>query len=170
MNRFLRSLVFVPIALVAIAPSASLADTTVAIVSRTQQAPLDRYFGKLNMSPIGVSNAIRHVAERADARQVDAATAIAGLAFVEDSVKDWESQFPGDTWLPRTLMAIKRVYHTFDDPSARTNEARIATWLTLRYPDSDEAHACLAETDQRDGVIDAAFADRTDPMPDVLKP
>ena len=122
------------------------------------------------MSPLGVANAIRHVTERSDANEVDAATAIAGLTYVEDSVKDWESQFPGDSWLPRTLMSIKRVYRKFDDPSARANEARIAAWLTLRYPDSDEAHACVAEADARDAAIDAAYADRTDPTPSVLRP
>ncbi len=170
MNSFQRSLVLVSLAIIALAPTASRADTTIATVGASQQAPLDHYFGKLAMSPIGVANAIRHVAERSNARQVDAATAIAGLAYVEDAVKDWETQFPGDSWLPRTIMSIKHVYHSIDDPAARANEARVAAWLTTRYPTSDEARACMLESDAREATGDAAFAERTDPTPSVLKP
>jgi hypothetical protein len=170
-NSLHRSLVVLTLTLTALAPSATLADTTVvAVAAPQQQAPLDRYFGRLNMSPIGVANAIRHVAERANAKQVDAASAIAGLAYVEDAVKDWEAQYPSDNWLPRTLMSIKHVYRSIDDPSARAAEARIAAWITTRYPASDEAHVCVAEFDARDAIVDAAIADRTDPTPSVLKP
>jgi hypothetical protein len=173
-NTLQRSLVFLSLSLAALAPGASFADTTVAVAnaqqSSAQQAPLDRYFGRLAMSPIGIANAIRHVAERSNARQVDATTAVAGLAYVEDAVKDWESQFPGDNWLPRTLMSIKHVYRSIDDPAARTAEARIVAWITARYPASDEARACIAESDARDAIVDAAFADRIDPTPRVLKP
>jgi hypothetical protein len=166
-----RSLVFISLAIVAFAPVAARADTTVVAVAATQQqAPLDRYFGRLNMSPIGVANAIRHVAERSNAKQVDAATAIAGLAYVEDAVKDWESQFPSDNWLPRTLMSIKHVYRSIDDPAARAAEARIAAWITTRYPGSDEARVCVTESEARDAIVDAAFAERADPTPSVLKP
>ncbi len=170
MTRLFCSSVFVCIAVVTMAPRVCRADTTIAIVSHTRQAPLDRYFGKLAMSPIGVGNAIRNVADRADAKLVDAPTAIAGLALVEDSVKDWESQFPADTWLPHMLMSIKRVYHKYDDSNARESEARISAWITSRYPESDEARTCLAEADARDAIADSAFADHTDPMPGVLKP
>jgi len=170
-NSLQRSLVFISLAIVAFAPVASRADTTVVAVAATQQqAPLDRYFGRLNMSPIGVANAIRHVAERSNAKQVDAATAIAGLTYVEDAVKDWESQFPSDNWLPRTLMSIKHVYRSIDDPAARAAEARIAAWITTRYPSSDEARVCVTESDARDGIVDAALAARNDPTPSVLKP
>jgi hypothetical protein len=67
-------------------------------------------------------------------------------------------------------MSIKHVYRSIDDPAARAAEARIAAWITTRYPSSDEARVCVTESDARDAIVDAALAARNDPTPSVLKP
>ena len=101
---------FTTAALVAIAtaPLAAGAETTrVAFAPRAPQAPMDRYFGKLAMSPLGVENAIALASVRAGAYNATATTVTRSLVFVEDSVKDWESKFPKDRWLPPTRDVIR---------------------------------------------------------------
>ncbi len=101
------------------------------------------------MSPLGIINSINLASDRAARREIDSRRAALSLAFVEDSVRDWETRFPGDTWLPRTVMALKLAYRKLGDATGRVNEKRIDTWILLRYPASEEARSviALAETD-----------------------
>ena len=109
----------------------------------TAQAPMDRYFGRLKFSPLGVGNTISLISGEVDEKRLDSSQAVSSLAFTEDAVRDWQAKFPADRWLPRTVLSIGRVYHKFDDPVGRKNEKRIDTWILLHFPASNEARALL---------------------------
>jgi hypothetical protein len=173
MKLFARFLFCAGVACATFAPQLALAadtDDDNAPPPISSQAPLDRYFGKLAMSPLGIVNAVRLVSWRGDSHLVESAQAVEGLAAVEDSVRDWETQFPADSWLPRVVLSLERAYHRFTSAEARAADDRVAVWLWTKYPNSAEAHGLLAERGMPDGATDAAYAARVDVMPAVLKP
>lgn len=143
-----RTLLACTLVVFSIAPRPSLAVTTAYAHVHSQgtaQAPMDRYFGRLAMSPLGVINAIALASQRADARCLDTKHLTKSLAFVEDSVRDWEMKFPKDPWLPKTWLSIKHVYRKCADARCRKNEKRLGTWLLLHYPQSNEARDVIRE-------------------------
>ena len=141
-----RFLAIAAVLLFGIEPIAAHAEIrSYAFASKTAQAPMDEYFGKLAMSPLGVENAIATASARAGAYNANAKSVRRSLVFVEDSVRDWEAKFPRDRWLPKELLSIKHVYHKCADRACRKYEKRLATWLLLRYPQSKEARIVLGE-------------------------
>ncbi len=106
-------------------------------------APADEYFGPLHLSILGIGNTLRLATERERASaSVDAFEAI---ATVERSVHDWESRYPRDPWLARSILALRSAYAASNDAAASAKVAAIGTWLVARYPASAEADVVRAQ-------------------------
>ena len=107
-------------------------------VSMSELAPADRYFGPLQMSVLGISNALALVARRQTGGDITDDT-IGSLAAVELAIRDWERQFPKDPWIVRSVLALHKTYAIFPDPQARARAVDAAVWLVAKYPESNEA-------------------------------
>ena len=66
-------------------------------------APADEYFGRFNLSVLGIANTIRDAGARMDSG-TDPRTMLSGpLTFVTDAVKDWEQKYPADPWIAEAI-------------------------------------------------------------------
>ena len=102
-------------------------------------APADEYFGRFNLSVLGIANTIRDAGARLDSGG-DPRNMLSGpLSFVTDAVKDWEQKYPADPWIAKDLLALEAVYlHVPTDEGFRL-ASQTEAWLTADYPNSDYA-------------------------------
>ncbi len=116
----------------------ALAHTTLATASARASAPADEYFGRLRISVLGIRNELADL--RAAARtQNDARSLMHSTALVENAIVDWESKYPGDPWLPRSVYGLYTVYSAIDTPDAAVQARHDIRWLLRRYASSQYA-------------------------------
>ena len=102
-------------------------------------APADRYFGRLKMSILGVRNSLHDLSARADASPGDAEHIFDIAVLVEDALRDWQSHFPRDPWIPKYAYALAQLYGKLDIDEARVRKNDTLDWLIASYPESDYA-------------------------------
>jgi hypothetical protein len=103
---------------------------------RSIPAPADEYFGKLKLSILGIRNTIKDVGANID---VDASRwpgLMSKADFAEDAIHDWERHYPTDSWLPKTLFALERMYAKIDTDDGRKRSMAAMQWLVHDYPNS----------------------------------
>ena len=105
----------------------------------TSVAPADRYFGRLKMSILGIRNALKDLSERADARPGDAEHVYDKAVLVEDALRDWQTHFPRDPWIPKFTYSLAQLYGKLDLDDARTRRDETFDWLVATYPESEFA-------------------------------
>jgi hypothetical protein len=99
-------------------------------------APADEYFGRFNLSILGVANTIRDAGNRIDAG-ADPHEMIAGpLFFATDALHDWEKKYPADPWIPKELLALESVYLRVPTDDGAKLATQTESWLANDYPDS----------------------------------
>lgn len=90
-------------------------------------APADISFGVYPMSVIGIENAIRRY--DGTSRLDDGPIAYAVLA-----IRDWETRFPHDPGIARSLLYLQRAYEHAGTAEGLEYARRTATWLQTDYP------------------------------------
>jgi hypothetical protein len=105
--------VWVFVVIVLVCSSAALATTRV--------APLDEYFGRMKLSPLGIENIIHDTNLRVRYDPVHAARYYATLASAEDALDDWARKYPADPWLPGRAYYMSHVFWAM-----HTKEADVA--------------------------------------------
>jgi len=108
-------------------------------------APADRYFGRLKMSILGVRNALRDLAARADDHPEDAEHVFDKAVLVEDALHDWQAQFPRDPWIPKYAYTLAQLYGKLELDRLITREYALE--------DINEAHRALAAGENMRGVV-----------------
>ena len=102
-------------------------------------APADEYFGRFNLSVLGIANTIRDAGARIDSG-ADPRTILSGpLSFVKDAVRDWEQKYPSDPWIAKDLLALETVYLRVPTDEGFHLAAQTGAWLIADYPNSDWA-------------------------------
>jgi hypothetical protein len=99
-------------------------------------APADEYFGKLQMSVLGIRNTIKDVGANLDIDQSRWAQLAGKAAFAEEATRDWEKKYPQDTWLAKTVFAIERMYAKLDSDDGRARSIAAMKWLVHDFPKS----------------------------------
>lgn len=102
-------------------------------------APADRYFGRLKMSILGVRNAIKDLAARADEHPEDAEHIYDKAVLVEDALHDWQRHFPHDPWVPKYAYSLAQLFGKLDRDDARVRKNDTLDWLIATYPSSEYA-------------------------------
>jgi hypothetical protein len=102
-------------------------------------APADRYFGRLEMSILGVRNSLHDLSLQVDAHPEDAARVYDKALFVEDALHDWAKKFPSDPWIPKYAYSLAELYRKIDTEDARVHKNDTLDWLIASYPTSDYA-------------------------------
>jgi hypothetical protein len=136
---FLKRLL-VGVSLVALCSTGALAQTTASKPTnpappppKFQVAPADEYFGRLKLSILGIRNTIKDLAYKTgDANQ--ATSLVATISLTEDAIHDWEKKYPHDSWLPRSIFSLERLYAMIDSDQARAKAKAAMVWLVHDYP------------------------------------
>jgi hypothetical protein len=127
----------VRLALIIAAFSAMLAP---AMAQDTQGlAPADEYFGHYKLSVLGIANTIRDAGARIDAGTDPRSMLNGPLSFVNDAIKDWESQYPADPWISKDLLALETVYLRVPTDEGFRLATQTESWLVADYANSDNA-------------------------------
>jgi len=119
-------------------PLAAAADeaTTASTVPMSQLAPADEYFGRARLSVLGIANIIKDTGLRLDEGAAPPTMLDGQLTFVNDALRDWESQFPNDPWIARDLYALELTYLRAHTPRGVGLARRTAAWLMHDYPNN----------------------------------
>jgi hypothetical protein len=102
-------------------------------------APADEYFGRYNLSVLGIANTIRDAGARLDSGGDPHAMLSGPLSFVTDAMKDWEQKFPGDPWVAKDLLALEAVYLRVPTDEGFHLATQTEAWLIADYPNTDYA-------------------------------
>ena len=102
-------------------------------------APADEYFGRYNLSVLGIANTIRDAGARMDSGG-DARTMLSGpLSFVNDAMKDWVQKYPTDPRIAKDLLALETVYLRVPTDDGFRLATQTEAWLIADYPSSEYA-------------------------------
>ena len=136
-------------------------------------APADEYFRPLQMSPLGIVNALTMLAAREAVGVVPVTGSVASLALVDRAIADWERKYPRDPWLARVLLAANRDYRPFDTAAARAGVRSTAYRIYTRHAYSHEAAVLFRELSQPRHAVGPAplpVASSAPVVPDVPLP
>ena len=113
-------------------------------------APLDEYFGKMKLSPLGINNTIHDTNLHVKYDSANAGHYYQGLAWAEDALRDWARKYPNDTWLPGRAYFMSHVFwqmHTAD------GDAAAERCRTMLFTDFHKSHwAALAKNENKDMI------------------
>ncbi len=98
------------------------------------------------MSVLGIRNDLRDsLARLENAGPGQSESAFRHAALVERAIRDWEAKYPNDTWLPRSLGALRRIYLKAATDQAAARAGAVEAWLARSYPQSPETWALRSE-------------------------
>jgi hypothetical protein len=117
-------------------------------------APADEYFGRFQMSVLGIANTLRDADLRLEEGSSPPSIINGPLSFVGDAIAAWERKYPADPWIAKDLLALERVY--LHAPGAAVRARETAAWLGRDYPATQ-----YAVTGQRE--LADAFGPGSDP-------
>lgn len=115
-------------------------------------APLDEYFGHLQMSVLGIRNELRTISQRVTGDPKHAGNAVPMLTLVEDSVHDWENKYPHDSWIPMDLARLERDYLMIPTLGARIHAMHVIKWMQDKYSSSPAFQGVRASADRALGI------------------
>jgi TolA-binding protein len=113
-------------------------------------APLDEYFGKMKLSPLGINNTIHDTNLRVKYDSANAGRYYQGLAWAEDALRDWARKYPNDTWLPGRAYYMSHVFWQMHTPEGDAAAERCRTML---FKEFQKSHwAVLAHNETKDNI------------------
>ena len=102
-------------------------------------APADEYFGRLQMSILGIANTIKDAGLKLD-NGGDVESAFNGpLSFAADAIHAWERKYPEDPWIAKNLLKLEQVYLRVQNERGRELARQTEAWLLHDYPNSPAA-------------------------------
>ncbi|HEX3465431.1 MAG TPA: hypothetical protein VHS78_15385 [Candidatus Elarobacter sp.] len=97
-------------------------------------APADEYFGRLQMSILGVRNKVKDLGLDADIHPDHEKAILGNAVWVEDAMRDWAKKYPFDKWLPRYAYALEQMYEHIPGDEAHRRALRQISYLTAYFP------------------------------------
>jgi len=137
----------------------------VPIAGRAQQpaasavAPADEYFGRLQMSILGIRNELATLSARVDGDTDFGRGELKGAESVEDAVRDWAQKYPRDNWLDRYAVQLEKLYASIETSESRMHLAGFAQWIHERFAGQPLDADCA-------GIANETFALPGDTSPD----
>ena len=152
--------------------SASMATTSVAKPATTSHsatqpapklAPVDEYFGKMKLSPLGINNTIHDASMHVKYDQADAGRYYTSLEWAEDALHDWAHKYPQDTWLPGRAYFMSHVFWQMHTAEADAAADRCRALLFTQFPASHWTALAKTETKEKVAPVVTQAADSTKP-------
>ncbi|HTD37134.1 MAG TPA: hypothetical protein VK669_06455 [Candidatus Limnocylindrales bacterium] len=101
---------------------------------RNGPAPADEYFGRLQMSVLGVRNKVKDLGLDADFHPEHDKAVLGSAIWVEDAMRDWAKKYPFDKWLPRYAYALEQMYEHIPGDEAHRRAVKQISYLTAYFP------------------------------------
>lgn len=101
---------------------------------RYTNAPADEYFGRLQMSILGVRNKVKDMGLDADMHPDHDRAVLNGAVWVEDAMRDWAKKYPFDHWLPRYAFALEAIYERIPGDTAHKRALKQLGYITAYFP------------------------------------
>uniref|UniRef100_E6Q333 Uncharacterized protein n=1 Tax=mine drainage metagenome TaxID=410659 RepID=E6Q333_9ZZZZ len=114
-------------------------------------APLDEYFGRMQLSPIGIGNELHLVASRSQ-NASDARNSLPLLTLIEDSLHDWQHKYPHDDWIPKNLVRLEHDYLLVPTLGGRIHAMHVIEWLRTDYPGTPALDRAQRQAEQAMGI------------------
>ncbi len=116
------------------APQPAFSATHVASIRfASRVAPADEYFGRLKMSILGIRNQLRDLDQRLTYSPDRGADVMGTALFVENAIRDWESKYPADPWLARSVYQLTHLYARIHSADGHVKAVSALHWLVSRY-------------------------------------
>ncbi|MEA2719883.1 MAG: hypothetical protein QOJ39_1747 [Candidatus Eremiobacteraeota bacterium] len=97
-------------------------------------APADEYFGRLQMSILGVRNKVKDLGLDAELHPEHGKAVLGNALWVEDAMRDWAKKYPFDRWLPRYAYALEQMYERIPGDDAHRRAVKQVSYLTAYFP------------------------------------
>ena len=97
-------------------------------------APADEYFGRLQMSILGVRNKVKDLGLQADLHPDQDRAVLNNAKWVEDAMRDWAQKYPFDRWLPRYAWALEQMYEAIPGYDAHKRALKQLGYVTAYFP------------------------------------
>jgi len=145
-------------------PALSPARAATAAAPGAAAAPLDEYFGRLQLSPIGIGNELHLIASRSQNAH-DARNSLPLLTLIEDSMHDWEHKYPHDDWIPKNIVRLEHDYLLVPTLGGRIHAMHVIEWLRSDYPGTPALDRAQREAEQAMGLPTPAPTPETSALP-----
>ncbi len=132
------------------APSAAAPTTKPAAIA-APAAPVDEYFGRMRLSPIGIRNELHLIAMRSR-NPDDARASLPLLTLIEDALHDWEHKYPHDDWIPANLARLEHDYLLVPTLGGRIHALHVIEWMRSDYPGSIALDGAQREAEVAMGI------------------
>lgn len=111
----------------------------------SDNAPADRYFGRLRMSALRIRYEIAQLKSRYDNHKLlpENASHLAGLT--EEAYYDWSGRYPKDGWLASTGLNLAHLYEDLPGASARSEAMKALTFVRSRFANTRYSKQAAAE-------------------------
>ena len=133
-------------------------------------APLDRYFGSLQMSPIGIRNNIDALARQYGWRTLSDDEIVHDAEWIEQALTDWQQKFPRDSWLPPTAFHLMELYAEVQTQSARDHATVMLHYIVANWPDTQYGHLARVRLAQGFPPFHPEPSMRPTPTPEGMTP
>jgi hypothetical protein len=112
-------------------------------------APVDEYFGRMKLSPLGINNTIHDTSMHIRYDQANAGRYYTALEWAEDALHDWARKYPQDTWLPGRAYFMSHVFWQMHTAEADAAANRCRALLFAQFPASHWAALAKHETKEK---------------------
>ncbi|HET9393510.1 MAG TPA: hypothetical protein VFO29_08360 [Candidatus Rubrimentiphilum sp.] len=117
----------------------------VVAVAPADNAPADKYFGRLKMSALRIRYEIAQIKSRYDNHKLLPEEAEHLAAFAAESYYEWAAQFPRDGWLGSTGINLAKLYEDLPGASARTAAIRALTFVRRTFKNTRYSKQAASE-------------------------
>jgi hypothetical protein len=112
-------------------------------------APVDEYFGRMKLSPLGINNTIHDTSMHLRYDPANAERYYTALEWAEDALHDWARKYPQDTWLPGRAYFMSHVFWQMHTTEADAAADRCRALLFSQFPTSHWAQLAKSETKEK---------------------
>ena len=106
----------------------------------TELAPADEYFGKTQMSGLGIRYSIQHLRVGAYHHDLAPRDLLNKTLLTDDAFFSRNHKYPHDSWLAQTGWALAELYALIPGPNAHTHRLVVLRYLAQGFPKTKYAH------------------------------
>lgn len=148
------------------------------VLAASTSAPADEYFGRYHLSILGIRNALSDMTNQAHGHPEKASAYLNSAELTEDAIHQWQARYPQDSWLPKIVFSLERLYVSIGTQDSAEHAVQTAAWLDKSFAQtqyahmgrtelaslstSDDGNASTPDSPQMLGMI-PALADTTEP-------
>jgi hypothetical protein len=105
-----------------------------------RDAPADRYFGIMKMSPIGIRQNIDFLGRNYTWRTMTDRDIVRDAEWIEQALHDWQTRFPRDSWLAPTAFHLMQLYAEVQTADARAHAMDMLRYIVANWPNTKYGH------------------------------